>query len=1103
MFRRHFEFNHGCHNNYNNQSSRVSAEICTMEQILSAFADSNCESLEEATCLCASPATTTHETSSTSLSSTSLTESTVRTTSTMSTEITSEGTSTFQNYSLSSSSEASNITLFDDGEVVICDLDCVFEDLGLSTTPTSETTDWESLMPDTTPIFNTSTIIDDTTTTTLMYSGDWDYNDTTTTTTTTTTTMLTTEIEADQQTFNFVDIEQTITHPTDSTIFATTTSSETSTSVSSSTSTRSASTTAAATAGNIVDIENIITHPTASTSKPTTTTSAQETTTTTTAKGLEIVDVSAVITHPTVATSSSTSTSTATATSSSTSTTSEIETSTAPWTEVAKAADSVTSTTTDTSSSSTESSTYTSSSSTATTVTTTIDPACAIQCPDGYVAGNSLCFLFANLTDIKSYQSALSYCQTVDSRNLISLEHLRNLNDLTVLKAQSESTNWYFANGGGSVTERFDKEAQVFDLTKMTALTSPIANTVGLSDSTSNVSAICVLPQYCNVSQCFVDASLTVLGLTSTLTENSSAKLTNTTGELVTSCSSCFSRGTASCEEVTSGNTTGYMCVCKSGYTMATCFYTGDECTSSTCNGNGECTDVLGELQCACEWGYSGDTCEVNKDRTNTTDSLLTRIGNSFTALHFSAFQSSMWSVLTVVVKSVMKLYLSNGQDDPQETHQALRSIFMTFGSTCVLFFHDPYLFKLHLATCRTFFVLIHFCFLGAMIQWMLEGYNANQVVRCVHMNEWERDFKGNRAWGIMAAPRMVTPLILLAVALAVVFQSNWYQLPSTWTCTGVICNSTTSIWLTILWFVICINVATAAFAESSILLTNRRPLYNLKLRQRIERDEGIVDGWTAEKCRRNTVLCAIGVFLLSLKAALGAATVYGIFTFCQGLYTDPNVWSAVVWTAMKVLPTRFAPSYDPISMWTREEVKEIQKYPKGLQAQLKDEMFPRNKRLFLQHKWDLQLNDKLARGTGLNDGLLEILRTETNTLAANNGTPFQKHQMQETFAEFVKIVAERPPKEHLLGVKAKSEAVTLCAEKEDGSARVVKFMLLPGIDLFEPEKTMEEAVDVAQKRMENENDKELYRIARAEVVAQNNFMNSAIKFKYYGKIKS
>ncbi|KAF1770546.1 hypothetical protein GCK72_002365 [Caenorhabditis remanei] len=802
---------------------------------------------------------------------------------------------------------------------------------------------------------------------------------------------------------------------------------------------------------------------------------------------------------------------------------------TAPWTEHAEAADSI---------------------------TTTVNPSCLIQCPDGYIIGQSLCYFIVDLSNIKSYQSALSYCQTVNLRNLISLEHLRNLLDLQILKTKvnsSYSTTWYFANGGGSVQERFDKKAQVFDINMLTGMTSPIEMTVGISDATSNVSAICVLPQYCNISQCYVDSALDVLELNTILSSSKEVivsvsttsitcsytksvstvacgsrgnmmpnpttisceasgdaqKLPNTTAEIVEYCSLCFERGTESCSEATDKNgKTGYQCNCKSSYSMGTCWYTSDSCLPETCNGHGKCSDTLGNVKCDCDWGYEGDSCEVNKDRvTNTTDSFFTRLGNyiiDFPTIY--AVQTNSWIFLTIAAKSIGKIYRSTGEDDPQETHQAARAFFMTLGTTCVLFFNDPYLFKISLAT--------------SMIQWMLEGYNANQVVRCVHLNEWEKDFEYRKAWGIKAAPRMVIPLIMMAVALAVIFKSNWYYLPSTWTCLGVICNQTTSVWLSAIWIVLCLVVSTAAFAESSVLLTHRRPLYNLKIRQRIERDIGIIDGWVAEKCRRNTVLCFIGICLLSVtwlftilasdkrsKYVFGwtltlVSTLYGSFSFVQGVYTDPNTWSAILWFAMKRFPARFAPTYDPISMWTREEVKEIQKLPKEQREIMKDEMFPLNKRLFLHHKWNMNLNEKLEKGTEITEALLEILRNEIRTHHDLSGTQFQKEQLQETFAEFVKSVADRPPRMELLGVNAKSEAVTLCAEKEDGSARVTKFMLVPDIDVFEPEEFYEDADDVDKKRMDIEEEKETYKIAREEAVSQNKFMNSAIKFKYYGKIK-
>ncbi|UMM13034.1 hypothetical protein L5515_001512 [Caenorhabditis briggsae] len=803
-------------------------------------------------------------------------------------------------------------------------------------------------------------------------------------------------------------------------------------------------------------------------------------------------------------------------------------------------------------------------------ITTTVDPSCSIKCPDGYIIGSSLCFYIADVSNIKSYQSALSYCQTVNLRNLISLEHLRNLNDLQILRTKSnvlQSTTWFFANGGGSAQERFEKQAQVFDINMLTAMTSPIAMTVGISYSTSNTSAICVLPQYCNLSQCFVDSALNVFELNAILSSSkeiidsasktevtcsytkavttmscgvrgnmmpnpttisceaygAAQKLQNTTAQLVENCSMCYKRGTESCEEQTDENgKTGFKCNCKGSYSMSTCWYTSDACTPDTCNGHGKCSDTLGDIKCDCDWGYEGGLCEVNKDRvSNTTDAFFKRLGNyilDFPTIY--ALQTNTWTFLTIFAKTLGKIYVSNGEDDPQETHQAARAFFMTLGTSCVLFFNDPYLFKISQATCRMFFIMIHFCFMGAMIQWMLEGYNANQVVRCVHLNEWEKDFKFRKSLGIMAAPRMSFPLILLALALALVFKSNWYYLPSTWTCLGVICNQTTSVLLSAIWIVLCLVVSTAAFAESSVLLTYRRPLYNLKIRQRIENNVGIIDGWVAEKCRRNTVLCFIGAWLLSITwlfAILASderskyffgwtltvvSTLYGSFSFFQGLYTDPNTWSTILWFAMKRFPARFAPNFDPISMWTREEVNELTKLPKDQQEIMKDQTLPLNKRIFLHHKWDRLLNEKLENGSGVEEALLEILRGEMKNRHVLSGSPLLKNQLQETFSEFVKSVSERPPRMDLLGVNAKSEAVTLCAEKGDGSARVAKFMLVPDIDVFKPAEFYEDAVDVDKKRLENEVDKECYKIAREEAVSQNKFMNSAIKFKYYGKIK-
>ena len=98
---------------------------------------------------------------------------------------------------------------------------------------------------------------------------------------------------------------------------------------------------------------------------------------------------------------------------------------------------------------------------------------------------------------------------------------------------------------------------------------------------------------------------------------------------------------------------------------MGTCWYTSDSCLPETCNGHGKCSDTLGNVKCDCDWGYEGDSCEVNKDRvTNTTDSFFTRLGNyiiDFPTIY--AVQTNSWIFLTIAAKSIGKIYRSTGED--------------------------------------------------------------------------------------------------------------------------------------------------------------------------------------------------------------------------------------------------------------------------------------------------------------------------------------------------------------------------------------------------------------------------------------------------------
>lgn len=100
-------------------------------------------------------------------------------------------------------------------------------------------------------------------------------------------------------------------------------------------------------------------------------------------------------------------------------------------------------------------------------------------------------------------------------------------------------------------------------------------------------------------------------------------------------------------------------------FQMSTCWYTPDACTPTTCNGHGKCYDYVEDVKCDCYWGYEGEHCEVNKDRvTNTTDSFFTRFGNYiFDSPTINSLVSCSSTVLLIGVKSVGKIYLSNGED--------------------------------------------------------------------------------------------------------------------------------------------------------------------------------------------------------------------------------------------------------------------------------------------------------------------------------------------------------------------------------------------------------------------------------------------------------
>lgn len=105
------------------------------------------------------------------------------------------------------------------------------------------------------------------------------------------------------------------------------------------------------------------------------------------------------------------------------------------------------------------------------------------------------------------------------------------------------------------------------------------------------------------------------------------------------------------------------------------------------------------------------------------------------------------------------------------------------------------------------------------MIQWVMESWNVNQILRAVHLNEWERDWNNERSWGVRIVPRMVLSVGMLAAFLLIIFQTGWNKLAATWTCVGVICQDTISIWFPLFFGVfIMVNYAAAIYESSRLI---------------------------------------------------------------------------------------------------------------------------------------------------------------------------------------------------------------------------------------------------------------------------------------------
>ncbi|CAP24521.1 Protein CBG03682 [Caenorhabditis briggsae] len=793
---------------------------------------------------------------------------------------------------------------------------------------------------------------------------------------------------------------------------------------------------------------------------------------------------------------------------------------------------------------------------------TTQDPACLLECPDGYQVGKSSCYIMYPPTRANSYQASLSLCMSKSRQTLASLEKFRE--DIPMLQASASETsiNWIYANGIGSRKERFDKKADVYSIFEQSIVQAPIVQSVGISEKNSNVSTLCIVPKFCDTPICDIEqilltyeynqlfsspvktlkpketTSLTCIpkkqsievtcgSLGNIYPEPSMIQCQRTSIEeiqdlsnpkkLFSSCSKGFQRGVASCDPVLEGSEIiGYRFTCKPGWTMPTCWYTTDTCTSNYCSENGKCVSEAGERRCECKMGYAGDKCEWN---------LREKYAKVWTFPVFTGAIIALGGFVVRIVKRAVALGRTEATDEnPQSTHQILRSYCMFVAGILVLFYSNPGLTNITPTACRFNFIAVHFCFMMAMVQWLLEAWNVNQVLRCVHLNEWETDWNGKKSWGVRIVPRMVASVLVVSAALLITFQAGWNQLAAPWTCVGTVREDNLSIWIPVIAMVIIVLLAAGAVFESNLLIKFRRPLLGYRIDLRIERQMGHEAGRQVEKCRRNEILCISGISLLIIlwfltilsadfkdDVTIGSLTVimaivYSVFSFYQEAVTCPEDRAMWITILQRYLPARFAPSYNPEIMWTVDEVREMYKFSERERKLKYEQYVPRNQYLYLHHRWDLRFNEILAETPQMtiNEALVKVFCEEMNLLKCNNGTGKQMAYIQDTYADFLYTIPDTDPRTLKGRIHGRLELVTLAADAPIG-VKLAKFFIVPGFDIFEPEIPNEEIRELnreerQRRRLRNERiQMENYRILREEAREQATFLNSSIHFRYFG----
>ncbi|XGW30713.1 hypothetical protein V3C99_009574, partial [Haemonchus contortus] len=416
---------------------------------------------------------------------------------------------------------------------------------------------------------------------------------------------------------------------------------------------------------------------------------------------------------------------------------------------------------------------------------------------------------------------------------------------------------------------------------------------------------------------------------------SSDIKTPMTTRELK-SCEQCDAYGTESCEM----KADGVVCHCYEHWSGKTCWRAADQCeiTPLQCGKHGVCRSEVDYASCACDYGFTGEHCSVTKAKTTI---ISPHKSSGHLASEASVFVLTWYDIVILVIKAVLLIHSPSDGQDPQTHYQNCRSFVITVAGFLALFFRHPTLFSLSDIECQWVFYIITSCCSLGIAFFAMEAMNAYELYRLKQLNSWTTLFPEHQRSHALLAFRTSFPVVAIATAILVILTPNYKQAVTSWSCLGRFSYETMDLWSPIVLIQMCIALIASAFSYRGLFLRKNLPHLLQKVDAHLEKVPARRRN-ESKKCERDLIFTAIGPWLLLFYwltltlsndfvavhdtgfLAVTFAVLYGSCNFLQAVFTTPVEYSNFMWYVMRFFPASYAPKFDPVTMFSRDEVLEI-----------------------------------------------------------------------------------------------------------------------------------------------------------------------------------